>query len=93
MQRTRKKIRQRQTMALMDPKSGQIVPVGTDLYRIKVKRRSLLDWFASLGDVTVTDDGRVIFPRWMLPAIQSLYTQKKKAKGKPAEQLHLWEES
>jgi len=78
---------------LKDPFGKQpITQVGGDLYRVRVKNKSLLEWFSGRQDVTVTDDGRVIFPAWMLPAVRSLFTVSRKRRKKRAEQLELFEE-
>ena len=78
---------------LKDPFGRQpITQVGADLYRLRVKNKSLLTWFSQKRDVTVTEDGRVIFPAWMLPAVRSLFTVSRKKGKKRAEQLELFDE-
>jgi len=82
-----------QPNGLRDPFGKQpITQVSGDLYRVRVKKKSLLAWFSQKQDVTVTEDGRVIFPAWMLPAVRSLFTVSKKRRMEPAQQLDLFEE-
>lgn len=75
-----------------DSRLGAIAQVGRDRYRLRVRRRALLDWFSRLGDVIVTEDGRVIFPGWMLPAVRSLFTVRRGRLRERGVQLALWEE-
>jgi len=71
---------------------ARITQVGADLYRIRLQKRSLLNWFSKKGDVTVTEDGRVIFPGWMLPAVRSLHAGKRKCPRIRVEQMKLFED-
>ena len=76
----------------VDVRSRRIVRVGTDLFRVRLKRRDLLEWFARVGDVTVTEDGRIFFPGWMLPAVRSLFRHRAGRSGHKSIQLDLWGE-
>ena len=66
--------------------------MGADLFRVRIKKKSLLAWFAAKPDVTVTQDGRVIFPAWMLPAVKSLFAERPRRSPVKPVQIGLFEE-